>query len=157
MMSQNIDNLARILIDKRLLLASVESCTGGLLAKYCTDISGSSTWFERGMVTYSNDSKIEMLGVNKRDIELYGAVSEQIVEQMAKGAINNSHADVGVAVTGIAGPTGGSELKPVGTVWIAWAVGNKINSKKFLFQGNREQVREKAVYKAIEGLIKQIK
>ncbi len=148
-----INKLAGHLIKHKMLLASAESCTGGLIAMLCTDVAGSSCWFERGMITYSNEAKIEMLGVKKSTIETYGAVSQQVVEQMALGALKNSHADIAVAVTGIAGPTGGTEQKPVGTVWIAWASDKNLSKEKFLFQGNREKVREQTAKKAIEGLL----
>ena len=102
-------------------MATAESCTGGLIAASCTQLSGSSVWFERGFVTYSNAAKSELLGVPSSLIEVHGAVSEEVAKAMAMGALKHSAADCSVAVTGVAGPTGGSAAKPVGTVWLAWA------------------------------------
>ena len=108
--------LAQVLIAHKLRMATAESCTGGLIAASCTQLPGSSVWFERGFVTYSNAAKSESLGVPSSLIEANGAVSEEVAKAMAVGALNHSHADLSVAVTGIAGPTGGSAAKPVGTV-----------------------------------------
>lgn len=152
-MNDLINKLANYLIKHKMMLASAESCTGGLIAKLCTDMAGSSSWFERGMVTYSNQAKTEMLGVKQSTIETYGAVSQQVVEQMVLGTLKNSHASIAVAVTGIAGPTGGSAQKPVGTVWIAWATKQTQSQEMFVFKGNREKVREQTAIKAIEGLL----
>ncbi|NBY70392.1 MAG: CinA family protein [Betaproteobacteria bacterium] len=113
--------LAQGLSAHKLRMATAESCTGGLIAASCTQLSGSSVWFERGFVTYSNAAKSESLGVPSSLIEANGAVSEEVAKAMAMGALNHSHAHLSVAVTGIAGPTGGSAAKPVGTVWLAWA------------------------------------
>jgi nicotinamide-nucleotide amidase len=113
--------LAKTLTEQNLSLVTAESCTGGWIAKCCTDIAGSSVWFDRGFVTYSNASKQDMLGVSVESLMKFGAVSQEVVEQMAIGALNNSQADIAVAVTGIAGPDGGSDEKPIGTVWVAWA------------------------------------
>jgi nicotinamide-nucleotide amidase len=113
--------LAQVLMAHKLRMATAESCTGGLIAASCTQLSGSSVWFERGFVTYSNAAKSESLGVPSSLIETNGAVSEDVAKAMAMGALNHSHADLSLAVTGIAGPTGGSAAKPVGTVWLAWA------------------------------------
>lgn len=135
-------------------LATAESCTGGGVAAACTRISGSSEWFERGMVTYTDVAKREMLGVAEETLEAHGAVSEEVAREMAAGALKHGHADVSVAVTGIAGPTGGVPGKPVGTVHFAWAVrGGDSQARKFLFKGNRAAVRLQSVAVALQGLI----
>ncbi len=113
--------LAQVLVARKLCIVTAESCTGGLIAASCTQLSGSSAWFERGFVTYSNAAKTELLGVPSALIEAQGAVSEEVAKAMAMGALSHSNASLSVAVTGIAGPTGGSAAKPVGTVWLAWA------------------------------------
>jgi nicotinamide-nucleotide amidase len=139
-------------------LATAESCTGGLLAGAVTAIPGSSVWFERGFVTYSNESKVELLGVSPATLARYGAVSEETAREMADGAIAHSHADVAIAITGIAGPDGGSAAKPVGTVWLAWRQrhGNG-GTQTHCFSGNRETVRHCAVTIALECLIARAK
>lgn len=134
------------------MLATAESCTGGLIAKLCTDLSGSSTWFERGFVTYSNSAKSDMLGVNLDLIEQQGAVSEPVARAMAEGAIKKSQAHWSVAVTGIAGPTGGSKLKPVGLVWFAWSNEEQTISHNKIFEGDREMVREQTAEHGIAVL-----
>ena len=139
---------------KGVVVATAESCTGGGIATAITRISGSAKWFERGFVTYDNDSKREMLGVDAKTLKEHGAVSEEAAIQMAAGAIARSHADVSVAVTGIAGPTGATPGKPVGTVHFAWATrGGVIQARRFLFKGDRAAVRLQSVYIAIQGLI----
>ncbi len=140
------------LLRNGLLLATAESCTGGWIAKLMTDIPGSSQWFERGFVTYSNQAKEEMLDVRPATIELFGAVSEQTVREMAAGALGNSRAQVSLAVSGIAGPGGGSEDKPVGTVWFAWADPFRLRAERCWFPGNREEVRRRASIHALRGL-----
>lgn len=137
---------------KGLKLATAESCTGGLISALLTEISGSSDVFDCGFVTYSNESKIQFLGVDQKLIEQHGAVSEQVASAMAQGAITRTGADVSVAVTGIAGPTGGTKDKPVGLVYIAVAKKNKITCEKNIFSGNREDVRLQSVGKALEML-----
>jgi len=114
--------LAELLARKGWMMATAESCTGGLIAGACTDLAGSSDWFERGFVTYSNDAKSELLGVDAALIEAHGAVSEPVARAMAEGAVARSRAQASVAVTGVAGPSGGSAEKPVGTVWFGWSV-----------------------------------
>jgi nicotinamide-nucleotide amidase len=147
--------LAELLIDKKLKLVTAESCTGGWVAKCCTDIPGSSTWFERGFVTYSNEAKQTDLGVAEATLLKTGAVSLATVEEMAFGALSRSNADISVAITGIAGPDGGSESKPVGTVWIGWGSKDKtVQSICYHFEGNRESIRRQAVLAALEGVIK---
>jgi len=144
-------------------LSVAESCTGGWLAKILTDLSGSSVWFDRGFVTYSNQSKNEMLGVSEATLEETGAVSQQTVEAMAEGALLNSNADISVAISGIAGPGGGTKDKPVGLVWFGWATSNPadkkhsmVNSISQQFSGNRDEVRRQAVAYALNGLLKQL-
>ncbi len=134
-------------------LATAESCTGGWIAKAITDVAGSSGWFDRGFVTYSNDAKREMLGVQGDTLERFGAVSEAVVREMAAGALARSGADISVAVSGVAGPGGGSEAKPVGLVWLAWSQGGEaFGSRRFVFDGDREAVRRQAVIAALEGI-----
>jgi len=153
-LSDHVTRLAAVLIEKKLKLATAESCTGGGIAQALTDLAGSSTWFERGFVTYSNQSKNEMLGVNTDALARYGAVSMQVARQMAEGAIKHSRAQVSIAVTGIAGPGGGSDEKPVGTVWFAWAgSGKKTVYTKHQFTGDRQAVRRQTIDAAIIGLI----
>ena len=135
-------------------LAIAESCTGGGVAAACTRISGSSDWFERGMVTYTDVAKREMLGVAEETLAAHGAVSEEVAREMAAGALKHSHADICVAVTGIAGPTGGVPGKPVGTVHFAWGVRDgQIQARLFHFQGDRAAVRLQSVAIALQGLI----
>jgi len=135
-------------------IVTAESCTGGGVATAMTRISGSAKWFERGFVTYTNVAKKEMLGVRQDTLRKYGAVSEEVAVEMARGALKHSHADVSVAVTGIAGPTGGVPGKPVGTVHFAWAVrGGAVQARRFRFDGNRVEVRLQSVHVAIQGLI----
>ena len=144
--------LAEILQKKGWTMATAESCTGGLIAGACTDLSGSSAWFERGFVTYSNDAKTELLGVDEALIEAHGAVSEAVARAMAAGALRHSRAQVSVAVTGVAGPTGGSADKPVGTVWLAWCVHGKTYSERQHFAGDRAAVRAATVRHALVQL-----
>ena len=135
-------------------LALAESCTGGGVANAITRISGSAKWFERGFVTYTNVAKREMLGVSQETLGKFGAVSEQVAREMAAGALEHSHADVSVSVTGIAGPTGGSRSKPVGLVCFAWvARRGSIQTRVFRFRGDRAAVRLQSVAVALQGLI----
>jgi nicotinamide-nucleotide amidase len=135
-------------------LATAESCTGGWIATALTAIPGSSAWFERGFVTYSNESKHELLGVRQPTLRSHGAVSEEVAKEMARGALAHSRAQCAVAVTGIAGPDGGSADKPVGTVCFAWAgPGNDVKSVTRRFSGDREEVRRQSVVTALEGVI----
>jgi nicotinamide-nucleotide amidase len=146
--------LHQLLIKNKLIVSTAESCTGGWVAKVLTDIAGSSASFERGFVTYSNDSKQDMLGVKAQTLQKYGAVSEQTVMEMAQGALKNSRASLSMAVSGIAGPSGGSEEKPVGTVWFAWSKeGQTTITQVHHFAGERESVRLQSVKQAILGLI----
>jgi nicotinamide-nucleotide amidase len=148
-----INDLAISLSEKQLKICTAESCTGGLIAKSFTDLAGSSAWFERGFVTYSNESKIEMLGVSESIIDYYGAVSEPVATAMAVGALKHSHADYSIAVTGVAGPGGGSDEKPVGTVWIGIANQSETRTQKFLFDGNREMIRLLTMRTVIKQLL----
>ena len=135
------------------MLATAESCTGGLIAATCTDLPGSSTWLERGFVTYSNAAKTELLGVPADLIARHGAVSEPVARAMAEGALARSHAQVSVAVTGVAGPSGGSADKPVGTVWLAWHVDGHTHSERCQFAGDRAAVRQATVAHALARLV----
>jgi nicotinamide-nucleotide amidase len=141
-----------------LTLALAESCTGGMVAQAVTSIAGSSAWFDRGFVTYSNQAKIEMLNVSVKTLETLGAVSEQTAIEMAVGALNNSHAQITGSITGIAGPSGGTPEKPVGTVCFAWAEVHKSTSTttKF-FNGNRQEIRQQAAITMMAGLIDRLK
>jgi len=136
------------------MLATAESCTGGGIAQAITAVAGSSAWFERGFVTYSNLSKQQMLGVQEATLVAHGAVSEATVREMAQGALRHSTAQVALAVSGIAGPGGGTPEKPVGTVWFAWATvdGDTIAVRQ-QFSGNRDEVRAQAVRTALQGLL----
>lgn len=144
--------LARLLLKNGWFLTTAESCTGGLMAASCTDLAGSSNWFERGFVTYSNAAKCELLGVDATLIDAYGAVSEPVVRAMAAGALVHSRAQVAVAVTGVAGPSGGSAEKPVGTVWLAWATPMGVTSEVQHFAGDRTAVRQATVQHALTRL-----
>ena len=134
-------------------LAAAESCTGGLIAAACTSVAGSSDWFERGFVTYSNAAKTEMLGVDAALIDQHGAVSEAVVRAMVQGALQHSAAQVAVAVTGVAGPGGGSAAKPVGTVWLGWATPAGVVTELQHFAGDRAQVRAATVQHALQRLV----
>lgn len=147
--------LAKLMLENKYLLATAESCTGGWLAKCCTDLAGSSAWFERGFVTYSNEAKYSDLNVPKHTVNQFGAVSENTAIAMAEGASNNSQANITVAITGIAGPSGGTATKPVGTVCFAFSMENKqTKSLTQHFEGNREMVRRQALVVALQGIIK---
>ena len=148
-----IGQLADLMLENALFLATAESCTGGMIAAACTDLAGSSAWFERGFVTYSNAAKTELLGVDAALIALHGAVSEPVVRAMALGAIRHSQAQVSVAVTGVAGPTGGSATKPVGTVWFGFSVQGMLTSEVMRFEGDRASVRAATVLHAVQRLI----
>jgi nicotinamide-nucleotide amidase len=148
--------LATQLLAKRKSACTAESCTGGLIAKTFTDLAGSSDWFERGFVTYSNAAKSEMLGVPPSVIEDYGAVSEAVANAMASGALRHSAADYAVAVTGVAGPGGGSDEKPVGTVWIAVASADQLEAQCHQFEGDRAAVREATLVAGLVMLIERV-
>ncbi|MDH5512094.1 MAG: CinA family protein [Gammaproteobacteria bacterium] len=153
-----LDTLARAvsheLKRQGLMLVTAESCTGGWMAQIMTSIAGSSEWFERGFVAYTNLAKREMLGVKTTILSRYGAVSEQTARAMAEGALAHSHAQVAIAITGIAGPSGGTPEKPVGTVCFAWA-GKKRDTltRKQVYSGDRESVRRQSVATALQGIL----
>ena len=150
-----IQHVADTLLDRKLQLTTAESCTGGWLAKCCTDLTGSSAWFDRGFIPYSNKAKQELLSVSSTTLERYGAVSIQTAIEMAEGALKNSQASISVAITGIAGPTGGTKIKPVGTVCFAFSTKNNPTiSAQYLFNGDREMIRRQAVTTALEGIVK---
>ena len=144
--------LADILQKKGWLMATAESCTGGMIAAACTDLAGLSNWFERGFVTYSNAAKTELLGVDPVLIDTHGAVSEPVARAMAQGALDRSHAQAAVAVTGVAGPGGGSADKPVGTVWFGWATPAGVTSEVRHFGGDRAAVRQATATHALARL-----
>jgi len=148
-----VEKLAARLLQRQWMLATAESCTGGLIAGACTDVSGSSAWFERGFVTYSNAAKTELLGVPVALIETHGAVSEDVARAMAAGALQHSHAQVAVAVTGVAGPTGGTAEKPVGLVWFGFALPDRVLTEQMNFTGDRAAVRAAAVRHALTRLL----
>ena len=157
-----LERLAEGLVRRNKRVATAESCTGGGVACAMTDMAGSSRWFERGFVSYSNEAKTEQLSVLAETIARFGAVSEEVAAAMAAGALRHSRADFGVAVTGIAGPDGGSADKPVGTVCFGWsrrggagegAGAGEPKTLRVLFAGNRQQVREQSVEMALQGLL----
>ena len=145
--------LAELLQQQGRMMATAESCTGGLIAGACTDLAGSSAWFERGFVTYSNEAKTEMLGVDAALIAAHGAVSEPVARAMAEGAVAHSRALAAVAVTGVAGPSGGSPEKPVGTVWFGWSVDGRVRTERRRFDGDRASVRAATVHYALQTLV----
>lgn len=147
--------VAQCLLDINWRLSVAESCTGGWLGKCCTDLAGSSNWFDRGFITYSNQAKQDSLHVSNATLEQFGAVSEQTATEMAQGALAGSVADISVAITGIAGPDGGTIDKPVGTVCFAWATKYPpIQTAVYLLQGDRESIRRQAVKIALQGIVK---
>lgn len=148
--------LAEVLSARRQTMATAESCTGGWIAKVCTDQPGSSAWFNGGLVTYTNDLKQHLLGVPPDDLMQFGAVSEPVVRAMVDGACRWAKADWAVAVSGIAGPDGGTADKPVGTVWLSWGRGEQVIARCEYFSGNRDEIRRQAVVKALQGLIEQV-
>ena len=152
-----VKGVAACLSREEMDLATAESCTGGWVAKVLTDVPGSSIYFDRGFVTYSNKSKHDMLGVSEETLLLHGAVSEAIVKEMAEGALQNSDASMTLAVSGIAGPTGGSEDKPIGTVCFAWMIrGDVAVGETVHYDGDRDSIRRQAVIHALEGVVKQL-
>jgi nicotinamide-nucleotide amidase len=153
---QLVERLAALLRERQWMLATAESCTGGMIAAACTDLAGSSEWFERGFVTYSNEAKTESLGVDAALIDGHGAVSEVVARAMAFGAVRHSRAQVSVAVTGIAGPGGGSPGKPVGTVWFGFMADGKLSSETRRFDGDRAAVRRQTLEHALQRLIERI-
>jgi len=138
------------------MLVTAESCTGGWVSEVVTSVSGSSRWFERGFVTYSDAAKRQMLGVSKKTLRKHGAVSQETAREMAKGALKRSRGTIAVAVTGVAGPTGGSAAKPVGTVCFSWRNGKTARSEIQHFKGDRESVRRQSVVRALEGVLEML-
>ncbi|WP_343293381.1 CinA family protein [Vandammella animalimorsus] len=145
--------LAEHLLRSGRMLVTAESCTGGLLAAACTELPGSSRWFERGLVTYSNAAKQQLLGVPAALIEREGAVSQAVALAMAHGALAHTPAQLSVAITGIAGPDGGSPAKPVGTVWFAWGNGQTLQAQRCQFEGDRTAIRQAAMRHALARLL----
>lgn len=152
-MNELAQKVGKALKARGLLLVTAESCTGGWVAMEVTAIAGSSDWFERGYVTYSNAAKREELGVAQQTLKRHGAVSEATAREMAAGALKHGRGQVALAITGVAGPTGGSRDKPVGTVCFAWARGSKISSQTRRFDGDRESVRRQSVRRALQGVL----
>jgi len=162
------EQLADVLMQHGWTLATAESCTGGHIAARCTDVSGSSNWFERGFVTYANEAKHEMLGIDTALISEHGAVSQAVAQAMALGALRHSRAQVSIAVTGVAGPTGGSADKPVGTVWFGWATPSDagptlgaetawVKTEHMQFTGDRADVRQATIAHALQTLLQLLK
>ncbi|MBC8210351.1 MAG: CinA family protein [Gammaproteobacteria bacterium] len=149
--------LSTLLLETRSMISTAESCTGGLIAGTLTDLAGSSEWFERGFVSYSNQSKIDMLGVRADTLQKYGAVSEQVVDEMVKGALRHSLAQLSIGVSGIAGPGGGSENRPVGTVCFGFMLWGECVTETHHFEGDRKQVRLSSLVYALTRLIELIK
>lgn len=148
------EQVGAALKSRGLMLASAESCTGGWVGEAVTAVAGSSHWFDRGFITYTNESKQEMLGVSAATLAEFGAVSEPTVREMAAGALKHSHAQVALAISGIAGPGGATPTKPVGTVCIAWGLGSgAARSQTFHFNGDRSAVRRQAVVAAMRGVL----
>jgi len=151
---EQAEQLAELFIKTKTKLVTAESCTGGGLAEILTRLPGSSAWFERGFVTYSNEAKNELLSVPIETLEQYGAVSEETAAAMAKGALENSHANIGVSITGVAGPGGDTKEKPVGTVCVGWHLAeNNIKTKRVVFNGDRLAIREQSCLLALQGLL----
>ena len=158
--SQSITSIAQRvgsgLLRKNAKLTTAESCTGGGIAEAITATAGSSQWFEYGYITYANKAKEQILGVDQKILDSFGAVSEEVVEQMAAGALKSSGADYAIAVTGIAGPDGGSEQKPVGTVWICWLTPEITRVEKYQLQGDRQAIRQQVIKISLQELLHQL-
>ena len=151
-----VSEVGQALVDHDAMVVTAESCTGGMISQALTEVAGSTAWFDRAYITYSYESKREMLGVNEMTIQKKGAVSRECVEEMVLGALQHSHAKVSVACSGIAGPGGGTPDKPVGTVWLAWAMRGKqeVVTQCFQFEGDRDKVREQTTEAALMGIMK---
>ena len=156
-LGKNAELLGNILLKKQLFISFAESCTGGLLGSSLISIPGSSKWVSQGFITYSNVAKIKFLGVNKKTLEDFGAVDTKVTDEMVRGVLNYDLADVAIAISGIAGPTGGSKSKPVGTVCISIGNQNEILSKQHFFEGDRNQVREQSAEMALIDTINFLK
>ena len=150
---KTVSHLGSLLSARQWMLASAESCTGGGLGELLTRVPGSSAWYSGGVISYTNSVKSNVLGVDKRLIQQHGAVSEPVVKAMAQGVSHHLVVDVSVAISGVAGPGGGSAEKPVGSVWLAWYCDAKIHATLYHFDGDRQSVRAQAQAKAIEGLL----
>ena len=148
--------LGKKLVQKNWQITCAESCTGGGIGYAITSAAGSSNWFERGFITYSNGAKSELVAVKQSTLEEFGAVSQQVVRQMASGALRKAQANVAVAVSGVAGPGGGSEEKPVGMVWFGFIIGNKTFEEKQMFSGNRASVRQQTIEYALQRVIENL-
>ena len=148
--------LAQALLARSWRMACAESCTGGLVAAACTSLAGSSHWFDRGFVTYSNEAKVQMLGVDAALIAQHGAVSEAVVRAMAQAARDRSGAQIAVSVSGVAGPGGGTATKPVGLVWFAWATAEHTRAEGVRFAGDRSAVRDAAVLHALRVTLSEV-
>ncbi len=149
------EQIGSCLLQREHKLVTVESCTGGWISKCISDVSGSSAWFDQGFVTYSDQSKIVLLGVHQRTIEMYGAVSENTLREMVAGALAKTNANIALGVTGIAGPSGGSTGKPVGTVWLGWQIrACSFHSQRVQLVGDRESVRRESVKLALDGVLR---
>lgn len=151
------EELGKLLLEKGLTLSTAESCTGGGIASVITSISGSSEYFKGGIVAYANEVKTALLGVNKTTLEKHGAVSEETVQEMAKGAMKSMKTSCAIATSGIAGPGGGTPTKPVGTIWIAVACNDKIVTKKLQGDNGREKNTKNSIEKALSLLIEHLK
>lgn len=151
-----LHRLAEVLIQRGLTISCAESCTGGGLAYAFTALPGSSTWFKCSVVTYANEAKTQMVSVPESTLQQFGAVSEQTVIAMAQGVVEHFHADIGISISGVAGPDGGSREKPVGTVWFGFALAGEIYASKQCFAGDREAVRKQAIEFAIEKILQLI-
>lgn len=149
--------LGQLLLERGETVTAAESCSGGLICSAITDVPGSSSWFERGFVVYANQAKTDMLGVEPALLQAHGAVSEPVVLSMAHGARDAAHADWAVAVSGIAGPAGGTEEKPAGTVWLAWVGPGVVASEQCIFKGDRASIRTQTVQRALEQLVELIR
>jgi len=159
-MMNELETLARdigeMALRQEVVITTAESCTAGGVAYALTAVPGSSAWFEEGFVTYSNQAKIYMLNVKSATLDKYGAVSKEIVLEMADGALTQSDAQLSVAISGIAGPDGGTDDKPVGTVWFAWVGTSTFQTECHCFEGGRQSVREQAIRQALEGLKREL-
>ena len=153
LLQRAVSELGELLRSEKLRLATAESCTGGLLASNLTDLPGSSDWFAGSVVAYANDVKQNLLNVPASVLETYGAVSEPCVQAMAQGVLKVIGADVSVAISGIAGPAGGTPKKPVGTVWMAWAWPTGTRARLYQFNGARDEIKGQSVVTAINGLL----
>lgn len=149
--------LGTLLADTGYKVATAESCTGGWVAQSITQVEGASQWFDRGFVAYSNEAKRQMLSVKVRTLNKFGSVSEKVAQEMAFGAVKKSNANFGVAITGVAGPSGAEEDKPVGTVWLAWNIEGEVDSSRLQLPGERRDIRAAAVTLAMQGLLVRVR